>query len=91
MIFPFSVQTCFLTFINRLVFLYVLDDPQHNGKGSTLFNESASLSPLSEFTDMPAYSPISASEEEKDANSIAVALDYEVKTSVRGAKAKSLY
>ena len=91
--FPFNIWTCFLTFISCFVFLYVLDGPQCNGKGSTLFNDAAYLSPLFEFTDMLAYSPLSASEGEKDAGSIEVTLDCEVRTStsVRGEQAKLLY
>ena len=52
-------------------------------------NEQASLSPLSEFTNTPTYSPV-LDVEEKDAGSFTVEVDYEVHTSGNGEK-KSLY
>ena len=58
-------------------------------KESSNVDEQASLSPLSEFTNTPAYSPVSDIEE-GDAGSVAVEVDCEVHTSGSGEK-KSLY
>ena len=52
-------------------------------------NEQASLSPLSEFTNTPTYSPVMDTEE-RDAGSVAVEVDYEVHTLGHDEK-KSLY
>ena len=57
-------------------------------KESSNVDEQASFSPLSEFTNTPAYSPVSDIEE-GDAGSVAVEVDCEVHTSGSGEK-KSL-
>ena len=54
-------------------------------KESSNVDEQASLSPLSEFTNTPAYSPVSDIEE-RDAGSFAVEVDCEVQTSGNGKK-----
>ena len=65
--------------------------PIKEGSKNVDVNDQASLSSLSEFSDSPAYSPISSSNDESDASYFAVAIDCEVKTSGEGISAKSKF
>ena len=71
--------------------LYVLDKEgaTHQESSNVVVDEHASLSPLSEFTITPSYSPVSGVEE-GDAGSVPVEVDCEVQTSGTGVE-KSLY
>ena len=69
--------------------LYVLDKEGATHQESSNVDKHASLSPLSEFTITPSYSPVSGVEE-GDAGSVPVEVDCEVQTLGTGVK-KSLY
>ena len=71
--------------------LYVLDKEgaTHQESSNVVVDEHASLSPLSEFTITPSYSPVSGVEE-GDAGSVPVEVDCEVQTLGTGVE-KSLY
>ena len=74
-----------------LLMLYVLDKEgaTHQESSNVVVDEHASLSPLSEFTITPSYSPVWGAEE-GDAGSVPVEVDCEVQTSGTGVE-KSLY
>ena len=73
------------------IFLHVTGGEDSRVEESNLVTEHASLSPLSEFTDTPAYSPVSESEKERDARSLPVEVDCEVHTSGEGVHKDSLF
>ena len=73
------------------IFLYVTGGKDPGVKGSNLVTERASLSPLLEFADTPAYCPVSESEEERDARSLPVEVDCEVHTSGEGVHKDTLF
>ena len=76
------MRTC--AFGLKLSTLVIVDKETALKKGSTFVDEEASLSPLSEFSNTPDYSPASKTEEERDADSFEVAIDCEVYTSGDG-------
>ena len=65
--------------------------PMNEGSKNVDVHDQASLSSLSEFSNSPAYSPISSSNDKSDASSFAVAIDCKVKTSGEGISAKSKF
>ena len=73
------------------IFLHVTGREDCRVEGSNLVTERASLSPLLEFADTPAYSPVSESEEERDARSLPVEVDCEVHTLGEGVHKDSLF
>ena len=77
--------------LNKRLILYIVDNDASHIEGSNSADEQASLSPLLEFTNTPAYSPISGTDEERYPGSLGVAIDCEVKTSGEGVSKKLLY